>query len=75
MNPISPSLITGDMLVCDLFALSPKAREVFISYGYKGCGGPTGPAKPVSAFASNHDVELEQLLQELREAIGAHEEI
>lgn len=63
--------LSADMLVCDLFASLPAARDVFARHGYRGCGGLAGPRKGLAEFSRNHGVPLDQLLREVRDAAEA----
>lgn len=60
--------ITGESLLNDVVARYPATRAVFDRYGLQGCGGPQGPAEPISWFARLHGVPPDQLLHELNEA-------
>jgi hypothetical protein len=59
--------VTAEMFLPDVVHRFPATRVVFDRYGLKGCGGPNGPAEPVSWFARLHGVDLDQLLRELNE--------
>ncbi len=63
-----PRIVTAEMQLPEVVARFPSTRAVFDRYGLKGCGGPQGPAEPISWFARLHGVTLEQLLRELNEA-------
>ena len=60
--------ITAEMFLPEVVEQFPSTRAVFDRYGLKGCGGPHGPAEPVSWFARLHGVSVDQLLRELNEA-------
>ncbi len=45
----------------------PEARRVFDRHGLHGCGGEHGPAETIEFFARVHQVDADQLLQEIRE--------
>jgi NnrS protein len=57
--------VTAETSVAEVLSTVPEAREVFDRHGLKGCGGEHGPAEPLSFFATVHQVELNQLLDEL----------
>jgi NnrS protein len=59
------SRITAEMSVADVLRVRPDAREIFDRHGLKGCGGEHGPAEPLEFFANVHQVDVEELLQEL----------
>jgi hypothetical protein len=55
----------------DLLRTAPHVRPVLDRYGLHGCGGPLGPRESLGFFAEAHDVSIERLLAELREAAAA----
>jgi hypothetical protein len=57
-------------MIPDLLRAVPEARVVLDRYGLRGCGGSAGPVESLEFFARAHDVPLERLLGELREAVG-----
>lgn len=57
------------MLIPDLLGSTPQARAVLDKYGLRGCGGETGPHETLGFFARAHDVPIQRLLVELREAV------
>jgi uncharacterized protein involved in response to NO len=59
--------ITAEMFLPEVVERFPSTRAVLDRYGLKGCGGPQGPAEPVSWFARLHGVPLDRLLRELNE--------
>ena len=61
-------MITAEMFLPEVVERFPATRAVFDRYGLKGCGGPQGPAEPVSWFARLHGVGVDDLLRELNEA-------
>ena len=61
--------IIGETFLPDMIERYPATRAVLDSYGLKGCGGPQGPREQVSWFARLHGVPVENLLQELNEAV------
>lgn len=48
----------------------PQAKAVFESHGLLECGGPQGPREPLGFFAKAHGVDVETIIQEVKEAIG-----
>jgi hypothetical protein len=76
-NPLESSLsaetISADTMVPDLLRAFPQARAVLDQYGLRGCGGPLGPVESLAFFARAHDVPLDRLLDELREACAKTE--
>lgn len=61
--------ITENLSVRELVASYPHTRAVFDRYGMKGCGGVGGPAESIGFFARVHELEIDALLQEIREAV------
>lgn len=61
--------LDGQTMIPDLLRATPQARPVLDRYGLRGCGGVLGPHESLEFFARAHDVPLDQLLRELREAI------
>ncbi|MCC6125305.1 MAG: DUF1858 domain-containing protein [Pirellulales bacterium] len=64
--------IDAQTMIPDLLRAVPSARRVLDLYGLRGCGGPWGPAESLEFFSRAHDVPLEQLLDEIRQAISGH---
>jgi len=62
-------LVTPEMLLPEVVAKYPATRKVLDKYGLRGCGGPTGPREPVAWFARLRNVPLQQLLDELNNAV------
>lgn len=69
--PFSPVPIEGSTRIPDLLRAMPEARTVLDRYGLQGCGGPLGPAESLEFFARAHDVPLDRLLAEIRQAQAA----
>lgn len=65
--------ITAETLLPDLLREAPACRPVLDRYGLAGCGGRYGPHETLGFFARAHQVDLETLLRELREAAAAPE--
>ena len=65
--------LTASGTIRELLQHHPQTRFVFDRYGLKGCGSPEGPAESLGFFARAHGVELNSLLQELRESIDMPE--
>ncbi len=63
--------ITAETLLPDLLREAPPCRPVLDRYGLAGCGGRYGPHETLGFFARAHQVDLETLLRELREAASA----
>ncbi len=57
-----------NMMLPDLIRIAPEARSVLDRYGLRGCGRPLGPAESIELFARAHDIPLDQLLDEIRQA-------
>jgi hypothetical protein len=60
------NVITPETTVADVVRQCPSTRRIFDNHGLRGCGGANGPAESLSFFASVHEVDLDQLLRELR---------
>lgn len=58
------------MSLRDIIAAWPQTREVMGKYGLMECGGAAGPDEPLGWFARVHQVDLEALKRELREAMA-----
>jgi len=58
-------VITENTTVAEVVKAVPGARQVFDKHGLHGCGGAHGPTEPLSFFASVHQVDLKELLEEL----------
>lgn len=67
-SSLSPPAISPDTMVPDLLRTFPQARAVLDQYGLRGCGGSLGPVESLAFFARAHDVPLDRLLRELRDA-------
>jgi NnrS protein/Domain of unknown function (DUF1858) len=61
--------ITMSTSVAEIVQRHPSARRVFDRYGLDGCGGKNGPRESLEFFARVHQVDAEELLEELREEI------
>lgn len=70
-NEESPSAAT---IIPELLRATPQARPVLDRYGLRGCGGVLGPHESLEFFARAHDVPLDQLLREIREAVESGDE-
>jgi len=68
------SITSGQTMIPDLLRDQPRARTVLDRYGLGGCTEAAGPHESLESFARAHDVPLDQLLQEIREAVGPHSE-
>src|ERR1051325_2329471 len=60
--------IDADTSVRELLKAFPSTRGVFDQYGLFGCGGSDGPTEPISLFARVHQINLDELLSQLRKA-------
>lgn len=58
-----------DALIPDLLANYPQARPVLDRFGLRGCGGRLGPVESLGFFALTHGVDVDLLLEDLREVI------
>jgi len=56
-------------MIPDLLRVAPGVRPVLDRYGLRGCGGRWGPAESLGFFARAHDVPLDRLLYEIRQAL------
>ena len=65
-QPVWPDQQT---MIPDLLRAQPQTRRVLDRYGLRGCGGALGPHESLEFFARTHDVPLDQLLREIREAL------
>jgi hypothetical protein len=71
MNTTSiATIIDEHALIPDVLQAAPRVRPVLDRYGLRGCGGPLGPMETLGFFARAHDVPLDQLLADLRAAVG-----
>jgi hypothetical protein len=61
--------INEKLLIPELLRAAPQARSVLDRYGLRGCGGPLGPVETLGFFAKAHDVPLDRLLKEIRQAV------
>ena len=66
-----PIQLDGSTMIPELLRAMPAARSVLDRYGLQGCGGPLGPHESLEFFARAHDVPLERLLEEIRQAAAA----
>jgi uncharacterized protein involved in response to NO len=66
----APKRAQADMTVRDVIARWPWTVRVFERHGLTGCGGAQGPVEPLGFFATVHEVDPEQLLRELDDAIA-----
>jgi hypothetical protein len=66
-----PRRVSPETSVRDVIAQWPWTVRVFERHGLTGCGGAQGPDEPLGFFATVHEVDPEQLLGELDEAIAA----
>lgn len=66
---VTPSTISESTLIPDLLRNAPHTRSVLDRYGLHGCGGEFGPVESLGFFSKAHDVPLENLLAELRDAL------
>ena len=57
-----------DMMIIDILKLQPKARDIFVRHGMECIGCMGASAETVENAAIIHDLDLEQLLQELNES-------
>jgi hypothetical protein len=69
MVAASVTWINEKLLIPELLGNAPQARPVLDRYGLRGCGGPLGPVETLGFFAKAHDVPLDRLLREIREAV------
>jgi hypothetical protein len=67
---LSAEGIHARVMIPELLRAAPQLRSVLDRYGLRGCGGPLGPVESLEFFARAHDVPLEPLLRELRDALG-----
>ncbi len=61
--------LNEDALIPDLLAHHPQARPVLDRFGLRGCGGRFGPVESLGFFARTHGVDVDLLLEDLREVI------
>lgn len=47
----------------------PPSRQVFDKYGLLECGGPLGPSEPLGFFARAHNVDVNTLIEELKQKL------
>lgn len=52
--------------MAEIVKLCPNVRRIFDRHGLKGCGGEHGPTEPLAFFAAVHQVNVDELLQEIR---------
>lgn len=60
-------MITRGSNVREVVAEHPTTRRVFDRHGLQGCGGELGPNESLEFFAAVHQMDLEQLIQELKQ--------
>jgi len=61
--------ITSDTSVAEIVQRCPNARGIFDRHGLKGCGGGHGPSEPLGFFATVHQVDVNELLREIKAEI------
>jgi hypothetical protein len=66
---VNAEWINGKILIPDLLRTVPQARAVLDGYGLRGCGGQSEPVESLAFFAKAHDVPIQRLLQEIRQAV------
>lgn len=52
--------------MAEIVKLCSNVRRIFDRHGLKGCGGEHGPTEPLAFFAAVHQVNVDELLQEIR---------
>jgi iron-sulfur cluster repair protein YtfE (RIC family) len=62
------SIVPPTMSIREIRRRFPATIPVFERYGLSDCGGSEGPDEPVAWFATVHQLPLEELLREIREA-------
>lgn len=62
-------LISGETSVAETLKYCPGARRILDRHGLKGCGGEGGPSEPLSFFATVHQINLDELIQEINHEI------
>ena len=60
------SKITNDTSVAEIVQCCPNARAIFDRHGLKGCGGERGPSEPIGFFAAVHQVDVHELLRDIK---------
>ena len=60
------SKITSDTSVAEIVQCCPNARAIFDRHGLKGCGGERGPSEPIGFFAAVHQVDVHELLRDIK---------
>jgi hypothetical protein len=68
---VSAEWVDETVQIPDLLRLAPGVRPVLDRYGLRGCGGQWGPAESLGFFARAHDVPIERLLGEVRQALAS----
>jgi hypothetical protein len=62
-------VISGETSVAETVKYCPGARRILDRYGRKGCGGEQGPSESLSFFATVHQINLDELIQEINREI------
>src|SRR5262245_3563801 len=70
MSRSTTAPLSESVLIPDLLRHHPAARPVLDRYGLRGCGGPLGPHESLGVFAKAHEIPVERLLAELRDAVA-----
>ena len=60
-------MITKESSVREVVAEHPGTRRVFDRHGLQGCGGELGPNESLEFFAAVHQMDVQQLIQELNQ--------
>ena len=60
-------MITKESNVREVVAEHPGTRRVFDRHGLQGCGGELGPNESLEFFAAVHQMDIQQLIQELKQ--------
>ncbi len=68
---VLPDSLDGQILLPDLLRQAPHLRPILDRHGLHGCGGPEGPVESLAFFARAHEVPLETLLGEIRQALAS----
>jgi hypothetical protein len=69
MSTRQGTTIDTKAMLPELLSAHPELREVFDSYGLRGCGGPLGPPETVEFFARAHGVDLDVLVADLERVL------
>jgi len=59
--------IDGNTSLAEIVESCPSARRIFDQHGLKGCGGEHGPSESLAFFAAVHQVNLDELMRELKD--------